>query len=130
MSPLPQSTPSISRSLADIARQIKALFDEVDQVAREDFSRPVSTDVRVSGFSLTEPLNVLLNQVRARLVEKAETARLQQDALDELSKSRDEIENLRSLSAAIALAQTRDEIVELLRSTIRDKVIPFGGSAL
>ncbi len=127
--PLPQSTKSIT-AVADLARQLKTLLDEVDQIAKEDFGRGASTDIRIGGFSLTERLNVIIDQVRAKLVEKIETNRLQQDAIDELSKGREEIDNLRELSAAIALAQTRDEIVEQLLKTIRDKIIPFGGAAL
>lgn len=125
----PPSTKSIT-ALADLARHLKSLFDEMDQIAREDFARGVTADVRIAGFSLTDRLNALVDQVRAKLVEKMETNRLQQDAIDELSKSREEIDNLRELSAAIALAQTRDEIVEQMLKTIRDKIIPFGGAAL
>lgn len=125
----PQSTKAIG-AIADLAKQLKALFDEVDLITKEDFGRQISTDLRIGGFSLSERLNLLIDQVRGKLVEKGETTRLQQEAIDELSKSREEIDNLRDLSAAIALAQTREEIVEQLLKTVRDKVIPIGGSAL
>lgn len=126
---IPQAAKSIA-NIATIAKQMKSVLDEAEQLAREDFGRPISSDLRIGGVPVTERLNQLMDQMRGKLVEKSETARLQQEAIDELSKSRDEIENLRNLSAAISLAQTRDEIVDQLLRAIRERVIPFGGAAL
>lgn len=125
-----QQTHQTVAAVAEVARQVKALFDEIDEIVKEDIARPITSDVRVGGFPLSERLNRIFNLMRTKLSEKIETTRLQQEAIDELSKSKDEIDNLRTLSTAIALAQTREEIVEELLNTIRDKIIPFGGAAL
>lgn len=127
--PVPPTSRTLSE-LASLAAQLKVLMDEFDEVIKEDAARSLSTDVRVAGFPLTDRLNAVIDQFRGRLIDKIETGRLQQAAIDELSKTQEEINNLRALSVAISLAQTREEVVKELLEMIREKILTFGGAAL
>ncbi|MBI4178810.1 PAS domain-containing protein [bacterium] len=127
---LDQQTVKSAAALAGLARQLKQLVDELDDIVKSDFDRPAGTDIRVAGFALTERINRIIDEARSRWGEKMETGRIQQETIDDLSKSQEEVNNLRSLSSAIALAQTRSEVVDLLLNMIRDNIVPFGSAAL